>query len=731
LLKAEGPDTLRNYIPNGRFIYYRDQSIKKQAARFDLTRPCSIVKLRLRMQGEGSATVHIFGGEGGATAPFIERDLVSPIVIEKSGVGIATVDVPLPDPLSIDDTQFFIVVDNLTSGLTLLSDETVKAPSCVSGSDAYYRQLIQGADGVWNWGKYSYGIDVILNYRSGTHRNLIDMTADSRIPDSATANGSIAWYDIDRDGYLDLMVGGKVFHNNGDESFSDVTASSGIAGAPGANLFVDINNDAAVDILFLGEQRENGEPTNTLFINNGDGRFTGRALSLAGIRNPTSFSLADINNDGFLDIFIGQSGISGRDTLGGALFLNDRSLGFTRDTSLNSYGQSHGSQWIDYDNDGYQDLYVADARYPQGAIWTNDGKGGLRALGKSTRSSSSYASIQGRNIGCSWGDYDNDGSPDLLLPWSYGISRAKAEQTGIVIPHEDQGSAHLARINEDFTYDANRAGGVWGDVNNDGLLDLVTTTACNCAGMDLYEQAEGQGFARRTFDYGLFGAAGGTDAVWVDYNNDGKLDLAFIEQGHFRLYKNQTPAGNSNFITLDLSKLSGDNRQIGARVVLYSGERRYTRDISSGRGALMQDPMRLHFGLGDAADVDSVVIRSPGGATGTFTGLRTNSINYLLPSGAAGPSISGSLQADAYPNPFATDLQISYQLPSDGPVIIEIYALAGEKVATVVDAKERAGSHVATWRARDINGSALPPGAYIYKVAAGGKEVHGRAVLTR
>jgi hypothetical protein len=702
-----------------------------QAARFNLARPCRISRLRILMQGEGEARVHVFGGEGGTTAPFINRDLISPVRIRKSGKGVAMVDVPLSDPVVVDDPQFFVAIDDLSSGLMLLSDEDIKKPSCIAGSDAYYPQLIQNADRSWQWGKYGYAIDAFITYQSAARPSLQNVTADSRIPDSVASNGSIAWYDINRDGYLDLMVGGKVFRNGGDGTFSDITSSIGIAGIPATNIFMDVNNDGAIDVLFVGEKKTDGSVDHTLFVNDGEGKFSRHPIRLDGIRNPTSTSIADLNNDGLLDLFVGQNGISGADTLAGALFLNDGNLGFLRDTSSKSFGRSSGSQWVDYDGDGYLDLYVADLRYPHGVLWRNDGRGGLSAVEMGAVSRGTDARGANMMAGCSWGDYDNDGKLDLLLPGSIVPARAAHEVLTMIVPNDEDRGADIARVNRDFSYEANRAGGVLGDLNNDGLLDVITTTACGCNSMEVYEQVQDQGFRRRTFDYGLFGIAGGIDAVLVDYDNDGRLDLSFMEHGRFRLYRNVTPTGRSNFIAIDLSKLAGDDRQIGTRVVVYSGDRRFTREISSGRGVSMQDPMRLHFGLGDATAVDSIVLYTPGGAVGAFTEAKINSITYLLPSNGAGALLSGSLQVDASPNPFTSELRLAYQLPEEGLVTLEIYSLAGEKVATVVERKEGAGSHVAVWKARDGYGAPLPAGAYIYRLESNGRQVQGRAVLTR
>src|SRR5690606_29183072 len=103
----------------------------------------------------------------------------------------------------------------------------------------------------------------------------------------------------------------------------------------------------------------------------------------------------------------------------------------------------------------------------------------------------------------------------------------------------------------DIEFEARHTGGAWGDVNNDGLSDFIITTSCGCRYVDLYIQQPGGRFELQTFEYGLRRVAAGDDAVWVDFDNDGRLDLATISDGRLKIFRNMFPTGD-NYVELDI-----------------------------------------------------------------------------------------------------------------------------------------------------------------------------------
>jgi hypothetical protein len=727
-LPASDGATLSFYNPRSRFVYYHGPGLTMQAARFETPAPGSIRSVTIMMGGDstGHARLHVFGHEGGLPVPILERDLIAPVLIEKKKPGVMRIVVDLPSPVFIPSNQFFIAVDGMTPGVTLLSDDETKQPSCASRTDRFYYQFLKYSDDNWRSAPYAYAITVAMDYRKrAAAPYLTDVTAQTTIDDSLDVNRSIAWADVNGDGRLDLLVNGRLYANVGDGSFHDITAVAGISGAPRANVFIDADNDGRTDILFLGSGRGDAR-ADALFVNDGHGGFTPHRLSLPGSGDPTCFAIADANGDGLLDLFVGL-----RDSAGAAddrLLLNDGRLGFTDGTALlhapQRGGASLGAEWVDVDNDGVPELFVARESGPD-MLWKKVDDSTYRDL----FGAGGAPMIAGRftgGMGCDWIDYDNDGDVDLYLPTSSAQETGGAASSDVVFAnHGAPGFEISATGSGSIEYEARRMGGAWGDVNNDGLPDLIATTSCACRYAALYLQSPDHRFDQRTAEYGLRRTAAGPDAVWVDYDNDGRLDLATFVDGRFRLFRNGDPSAN-NYIELDLA----DVDPVGAGITVYAGGIAQTQTVSSGRGLLMQKPFRLHFGLGGATRIDSVVVRRGAGVR-RLTGLAPNGLYRIDAADAGALAADAATTIDAAPNPFSDQLRITYTLPVDEPVRLEIYSVEGVSIQVLTDEQQHAGEHTVVWDAKDQEGRKLPQGIYAYRLKTAGADIVRKVVLTR
>lgn len=239
------------------------------------------------------------------------------------------------------------------------------------------------------------------------------------------ALGGVSAVDYDNDGWYDIFFAdgtrSRLYHNNGDGTFTDVTEKAGLPGETigmSVAIFADFNNDGYKD-LFLGC----GTGPNRLFRNNGNGTFTDvtEGAGLGGYF-VTVAAAADYDNDGRLDLYFGRY-LDPRKDLPTTLFYTRNSQGNTllhnegnfrfRDVTATAGvlegGLTLGVGWGDYDGDGFQDLYVAND-FGRSVLFHNNGNGTFTDVSKQ-----SGALDYGYGMSVSWADIDNDGKLDVFV----------------------------------------------------------------------------------------------------------------------------------------------------------------------------------------------------------------------------------------------------------------------------------------------------------------------------
>ena len=238
--------------------------------------------------------------------------------------------------------------------------------------------------------------------------------------------GGVSAVDYDNDGWYDIFFGDgnnpRLYHNNHDGTFTDVTAKAGLpTELPGVNvgIFADFDNDGYKD-LFLGCSTTK----NRLFKNNGDGTFTDvtdKAGDLDGYFVIVA-AAADYDNDGKLDLYVGRyldprknnptTLFYTRNGEGNSLLHNDGNFHFTDVTAkagVRDGGLALGVAWGDYDNDGYQDLYISND-FGRNTLFRNNGNGTFTDVSKETGTLDF-----GYGMSATFGDINNDGLLDLYV----------------------------------------------------------------------------------------------------------------------------------------------------------------------------------------------------------------------------------------------------------------------------------------------------------------------------
>ena len=465
---------------------------------------------------------------------------------------------------------------------------------------------------------------------------------------SGVSGNFFSWGDYNNDGYEDLLAESRLFRNNGPPAwdFAETTQAAGLSGG-GHGTWADYDNDGLLDLYMVGSNR--------LWRNNGPGAhftFTD-ATSVSNVESyshTTACAWGDYDDDGFLDLFIarGENWNDG-DAIyyPNVLYRNNGDGTFTNvtleagvdETDHPSY--SRGVVWGDYNNDGWQDIYVANYRQQLNYLYENNGDGTFTDVAaekgvadgppRSPENPDPY-DRPGHGVGALWGDYDNDGYLDL---WVTNLNHKDWRTSDDSLLYRNDGPPGYTFTNVRSSAgiplkpyvapnegDELFVGCAWDDFNNDGYLDIYLPQVydeVDYAYSFLYAGCGDGTFTDVTDEAGV--RVWNTYASsWCDYDNDGMTDLLTagkvpFENGTYeiRLFRNDL-ANENNWLRVHLVGTNHNSKGIGARVTVVAGDERYMKEVEGGMGAHgQQNSIPLDFGLGQyQGRVDLIITWGPG-----------------------------------------------------------------------------------------------------------------------
>jgi hypothetical protein len=482
--------------------------------------------------------------------------------------------------------------------------------------------------------------------------------------------GSVIAEDFNNDGYLDLVTSSwglkdplHFFKNKGDGTYSDVSEQSGLHSITGGlNLTqTDYNNDGFIDIFVLrgAWMGKFGEQPNSLLKNNGDGTFTD-VTTVSGLLSfhPTQTATwNDFNNDGWLDVFIGNETSGSMMTVTKThpceLFMNNHDGTFTEVAEKSGcaiVGYVKGVTSGDYNNDGRADLFLSTMdgnRY----LLKNQGLMGGIVHFEDVSDQAGLRKEDGNSFPTWFWDYNNDGWLDIFV-CDYTFHRALSfyeAAEAISKPEGANGTVYLYRNNQDGTFTnvaesaglrktAFSMGANFGDIDNDGWLDMYLGSGNpsfkSLVPNKMFKSMGGKKFADVTASARVGNVQKGHGVAFADLDNDGDQDI-YIEMGGAYIgdiYPNSlflNPGQNTNnWISLALEGTNTNRAAIGSRIKVTfreNGVRRSVyRDVNSG-GSFGASPLRREIGIGKAAVIDEIEIRwQTNGKKQVFRNIKPN-----------------------------------------------------------------------------------------------------------
>jgi tetratricopeptide (TPR) repeat protein len=477
-----------------------------------------------------------------------------------------------------------------------------------------------------------------------------DVAAQAGVSSFSSAGG-VAVDDFDNDGRLDILTSNfdscgqmQLFHRREDGTFDDRATQAGLSDQLGGlNLaHADYDNDGCKDVLVMRGGWELAQ-RRSLLRNNCDGTFTD-VTAAAGLLTPVASSQTavwtDIDNDGWLDLFVGNEDAPLQ------LFRNRGNGSFEDIAATAGVRRTAFTKAVtagDYDNDGFPDLYVSNFR-DGNVLFHNNGDRTFRDVTKA-------AGVQGADRGFpAWFfDYDNDGWADILAS-SYYLSLEETARSYLKLPlnastmklYRNTGKGSFLDVTAAVNLDKvlMPMGSNFGDIDNDGFLDIYLGTGSpsyvSLVPSMLLRNRNGTSFVDVTVSSGTGEMHKGHGVAFADLDNDGDEEIAFKVGGAtpgdahaFRLFQN--PGHGNDWLGVNLVGVRSNRSAIGARIkvtVENAGGSRRTihRTVGTG-GSFGASPLQQHIGLGRSSRIIEIEIRWPAsGARQVFADVAKNHV---------------------------------------------------------------------------------------------------------
>jgi hypothetical protein len=525
--------------------------------------------------------------------------------------------------------------------------------------------------------KFTWSRLYAANQDNTFRETTVENVMAGKVADSIKVNArnGASWGDYDNDGYPDIYlanIGQNILlHNNGDGTFSDVTATAGVAGhkdqySTSAVWFdYDIDGDLDLYVSNWDILQMSRFTKNCMYENIGNSNFldVSDKSGLADSGDTWMAIAIDVNNDGFLDLYVAN------DFGPNHLFVNNGDKTFTEMTK--QFGLEYSAHGMgiavgDCDGNGYFDIYVTNVTEMNtdetNPLFLNNGSNFWI-----NKAAEAGVALAGWGWGTEFFDFDNDSDEDLYV------------------------------VNGYFTYRfENRF------FRNDSNADTVYFMEIGKE-IELNDIKDARGLA-------VF-----------DYNDDGKLDIIISNNDSKpSFYENAVQAGN--WLKINLEGTETNRNAFGTVVELEANGKTYKR-YHHGAQFFGQNILPVHFGLGKAQIIDRVTVKWLNGHIDEIKNVNVNQTIYIkeksAPLHVSQEDIEKNFQPDDfilsgnYPNPFNSSTQITFEIKNPGEIELEIFNALGQRIKSFKESYSDPGSKNIRWDAGESS-TGLVSGFYFY-----------------
>ena len=454
-------------------------------------------------------------------------------------------------------------------------------------------------------------------FRNRGDGTFTDVTASAKVDNQGRYGHGIACGDVDNDGYVDIYVtnfgANRLYHNNGDGSFRDITAQAGVGDTRWSSsaTFFDYDGDGYLDLYVVNYVNYRLDGSAPICLENPSFRETEK---VRGYCHPKHF-------EGSPDRLYRNNG--------DGTFTDTTDVANIRDPGGMFLGKGLGVVAADFDTDGNPDLYVANDDTPN-YLFYNKGDGTFAEIAILTGCAYSADGIAQAGMGVDAGDYNGDSFLDLFVTnFSY--------ETNTLYRNNGDGTftdvSYKARLGEESYLFLGFGTGFF-DPDNDGYLDIFVANGHIFPNVErttdvlsykqpnqLFQNRGDSTFVEMRFDERNTVSRG---TLFGDYDNDGDTDLLVTQlNDKVTLLRNENRPSN-NYLRLKLIGTQSNRDGIGARVTLTLGPESQTREVHRGYSYLSSNDPRLLFGLGERTVVDKLQIRWQSGVVQILENLAAN-----------------------------------------------------------------------------------------------------------